>query len=191
MLALTGKRMKTIDRMKNKDWESLGLTADTRAVMDQIYEEHSKLNAFITDLLGYTKTQFMANITADTAQLLMSMGMYVAGKPTAANFKKMFEDLLAEHPWLRHSNPAVCLAKILYFQKLENDAAEKEDSSDEEEEEVKPKKKKQKKTVERLHRPSSDDEEWVKDSSINFYLRFPIFAFPSNVTLITAKPLVS
>ena len=101
MLALTGKRIKTIDRMKDKDWEVLGLTADTRAVMDQIYEDQSKLNSFITDLLGYTKTQFMANITADTAQLLTSMGMYVAGKPTAANFKKMLEDLLAERKYDR------------------------------------------------------------------------------------------
>ena len=168
MLALTGKRIKTIDNLKPKDWSSLGLTKETRQVMDSIYQQSDGLDDFIKEMLGYTKTQFMANITADTVQLLMKMGIHVDGKPTVANYKKLLEDLLDAHPWLRHRNPAVCLAKVLYFQKLENDAAEKESYSEsDEEEEEKPKKKKSKKQttkkepkkVTRLQRPSSSDDD--------------------------------
>ena len=167
MLALPGKRIKSIDTMKQKDWSRLGLTEETLQVMDNIYQQSGGLDDFIKEMLGYTKTQFMANITADTVQLLMKMGIHVDGKPTVANYKKLLEDLLDAHPWLRHKNPAVCLAKVLYFQKLENDAAEKESYSEsDEEEEEKPKKKSKKQTtkkepkkVTRLQRPSSSDDD--------------------------------
>lgn len=165
MLALAGTRVKTIDNLKAKDWSALGVTKKSRDMMDQIYERKDELNQFMREMLGFTITQFKANITAETVQLLMKMGLMVDGKPTVANYKKMLEELLDENPFLRHSNPAVCLAKILYFQKLENDHAEKdeEEEADEEEESPKPKKKsKQEKTakkVTRLQRPSASEDE--------------------------------
>ena len=166
MLALSGTRTKTIDNLKPKDWTALGINKATRDLMDEIYERKTALNAFLRDMLGFTITQFKANITAETVQLLQKMGLQVEGKATVANYKKMLEEMIDENPFLRHSNPAICLAKCLYFQGLENLHAEKEDYDDDEEEEevveVKPKKKGKtaKKTVQRLqHQSDTEDDE--------------------------------
>ena len=164
MLALSGSRTKTIDNLKPKDWNALGLNKATCKLMDEIYDRKEVLNGFMRDMLGFTITQFKANITAETVQLLQKMGLLVEGKATVANYKKMLEEMIEENPFLRHSNPAVCLAKCLYFQGLENLHAEKEDSEYEEEEEVvevKPKKKGKtaKKTVQRLQRVSDTEDD--------------------------------
>ena len=61
------------------------------------------------------------NIRADTVQMLLKMGITLpdGAKATVINYQGYLEGILHQHPWLRHSDPAKCLLKILWYLKTD------------------------------------------------------------------------
>ena len=127
MLVIAGKR-NTVQVMKDSDFDVLHVSREDRALIKQC-ADNAYLNQFLKDIMGFTMTQFKATITAEQAQNLLKMGLYVKGKPTATNYKQELGTLLEEKPFLRHRDPVVCLAKILYYKKCKPIEVSDEDDS--------------------------------------------------------------
>ena len=109
-----------VKEMKLKHWTTLGLSKADRDQITSIYD-NQELQMFINQTQGFTISQFKSNIRADTVQMLLKMGITLpdGAKATVINYQAYLEGILSQHPWLRHSDPAKCLLKILWFLKTE------------------------------------------------------------------------
>ena len=160
MIALPARRY-NVYQLKEKDFDKLKVDETARAVLKGCYEDPDTAQ-FFRDCRGFTMTQFKANITAQAAQNLLKMGIVFDGKPTAQNYKQQLGELLEQYPFLQHSDPNVCMAKILYWYSL-TPAAEEEDESSSSEE--KPAKKKSKKSSKKAHKSKKKKESSSEDES--------------------------
>ena len=160
MIALPARRY-NLYQLKEKDWNKLNVDESSRVVLQECHDNPA-VAQFFRDCKGFTMTQFKANITAQAAQNLMKMGVCLDGKPTAQNYKQQLGDLLDQNPFLQHSDPNVCLAKILVWYSLTPEEDDEEESSSSYEEKPKKKSKKSSKKAHKSKKKkesSSSDEE--------------------------------